>query len=85
MKTTEAQLVYTPLMTKVELKQHVMELPEEDRLEVADAIWASLSNSDALPLPEWQKNLLDERLSSLEAEEGRDWEDIKAEIWPANR
>lgn len=72
-------------MTKVELKQHVMELPEEDRLEVADAIWASLSNPDALPLPEWQKNLLDERLSSLETEEGRDWEDIKAEIWPANR
>lgn len=78
-------MVYTGAMTKAEIKRQVMELPEQERLEVADAIWASLDDPNALPLPQWQKNLLDERLSSLESEEGRDWEDVKAEIWPSPR
>lgn len=59
----------------------VMALPEEERLEIAEAIWSSLDNPNALPLPQWQKDLLDERLASLGTEEGRDWEDVKAEIW----
>jgi putative addiction module component (TIGR02574 family) len=72
-------------MTIAEIKRQVMELQEEERLEVAEAIWASLDNPDARPLPSWQRDLLDERLASLETEEGRDWEDIKAEIWPTSR
>jgi putative addiction module component (TIGR02574 family) len=69
-------------MTKSEIQRQVLELPEEDQLEIADAIWTGLSQADALPLPQWQKNLLDERLASADSEEGRDWEDVKAEIWP---
>ena len=69
-------------MTRAEIQLKVMELPEEERLEIAEAIWSSLDNPDALPLPQWQKDLLDERLASLGTEEGRDWEDVKAEIWP---
>jgi putative addiction module component (TIGR02574 family) len=72
-------------MTKTEIKQQVLELPEAERLEIADAIWESLDDSDALPLPLWQRDLLDERLESIDTEEGRDWEDVKAEIWPAGR
>lgn len=78
-------VLYTESMTKAEIKQQVMELPEEERLEVAEAIWASLDNLDARPLPSWQRDLLDERLASLETEEGRDWDDVKAEIWPPSR
>ena len=40
---------------------------------------------DAVPLPQWQRDLLDERLSSVDTEEGRDWEEIKAGIWPEAR
>ena len=69
-------------MTRAEIQLKVMELPEEERLEIAEAIWSSLDNPDALLLPQWQKDLLDERLASLGTEEGRDWEDVKAEIWP---
>jgi putative addiction module component (TIGR02574 family) len=69
-------------MTKAEIQMKVMELPQEERLEIAEAIWSSLDDPNALPLPQWQKDLLDERLASLETEEGRDWEDVKAEIWP---
>lgn len=78
-------MLYTGVMTRVEIQRQVMELPEEERLALADAIWASLDNPDAMPLPQWQRDLLDERLASAEAEEGRDWEDIKAEIWPQAR
>jgi putative addiction module component (TIGR02574 family) len=70
-------------MTKAEIERQVLELPETERLEIAEAIWTSLSNPDALPLPQWQRELLDERLASSEAEEGRDWEEVRAEIWPA--
>ena len=76
---------YTESMTKAEIKRQVMELPEQERLEVAEAIWASLDDLDARPLPSWQRDLLDERLASLETEDGRDWEDVKAEIWPPSR
>jgi putative addiction module component (TIGR02574 family) len=72
-------------MTKAEIQRQVMELPEEERLEIAETIWSSLDNPNALPLPPWQRDLLDERRASLETEEGRDWEDVKAEIWPPSR
>ncbi|HSS75662.1 MAG TPA: addiction module protein [Thermoanaerobaculia bacterium] len=68
-------------MTKGEIQQEVMELPEDERLEVAEAIWASLDNLNSHPLPSRQKDLLAERLASVGTEEGRDWDDVKAEIW----
>jgi putative addiction module component (TIGR02574 family) len=66
-------------MTKTELERQVLELPEGERLEVAEAIWASLS--EIHPLPAWQKDLLDERLAASEAGPSKDWEDFKAEVW----
>lgn len=70
-------------MTKAEIQRQVMELSEQERLEVAEAIWASLDNPDARSLPPWQRDLLDERLAGAEMEEGRDWDEVKAEIWPS--
>lgn len=67
-------------MTKVEIQRQVLDLPEDERIEIAEAIWTSLEDPDALPLPQWQRDLLDERLASLDTEEGRDWEEVKAEI-----
>lgn len=72
-------------MTKVEIQREVMELPEEERIEIAEAIWSSLGDPNVLPLPQWQRDLLNERLPSVDTEEGRDWEEIKAEIWPEAR
>ncbi|MFY9826412.1 MAG: addiction module protein [Thermoanaerobaculia bacterium] len=72
-------------MTKAEIQREVMELPEDERLEVADAIWASLDDLNSQPLPAWQRDLLDERLASVETEEGRDWDEVKAEIWSPTR
>jgi putative addiction module component (TIGR02574 family) len=72
-------------MTRIELERQIMALPEAERLEIADAVWARLDDPDTLPLPSWQRDLLDERLASIDDEEGRDWEDVKAEIWPPGR
>ncbi|NJL28267.1 MAG: addiction module protein [Thermoanaerobaculia bacterium] len=76
-------MLYTWAMTKIEIQHRALELPENERLEVADALWASLSNLDALPLPAWQQDVLKQRLASRDTEEGIDWEDLKAELWPA--
>ncbi len=72
--------LYTEVMSKAEIQRQVMELPGEARIEIAEAIWSSLGDPDAVPLPQWQRDLLNERLASAETEEGRDWEEIKAEI-----
>jgi putative addiction module component (TIGR02574 family) len=69
-------------MTREEIERQVLDLSETERLQVAETIWASLRNPDSLPLPDWQRDLLDERLANSEGEEGRDWEDVRAEIWP---
>jgi prevent-host-death family protein len=37
---------------------------------------------NAVTLPQWQKDLLKERLANSSDEVGRDWECVKAEIWP---
>ena len=72
-------------MTKTEIQRKALELPETERLELAEAIWASLSDPNSLPLQEWQRGLLEERLTASESEEGRDWEEIRAEIWPPGK
>ena len=49
-------------MGKQELVAEILSLPVEDRLDLAEAIWASISAApDALPLTDWQKEELDRR------------------------
>jgi len=69
-------------MTQSDIRQQVLDLPEDERLEIADAIWESLEDPDSLPLPAWQRELLDERLASAKHDEGKDWDEVKREIWP---
>ena len=58
----------------------ILNLSKEERLDIIDAIWLSLNeelqNSE---IPEWHKNILDERIKRLKTGESvfRDWEDIK--------
>lgn len=69
-------------MTTAELKHRILELPVPERLAIAEAIWQSLEDPDSLPLPEWQKNVLDERLAASKNEVGRTWEEVDAALWP---
>jgi putative addiction module component (TIGR02574 family) len=76
-------LPYTALMTRAELERQILELPEDERLEIAEAIWASLSEPHLLP--EWQRELLDERLAAGDDGASTDWETLMAELWPPSR
>lgn len=66
-------------MTKAEIQEQVMRLPAEQRLDLAEAIWSSLDDPDGLPLPGWQRELLDERIAAAEHDPETEipWSDVK--------
>ncbi len=50
-------------MTTTELKQRVLELPAEERRNLIETLWESLSAEVPAPPPHaWQRKLLDQRL-----------------------
>ena len=56
-------------MGKQELVAEILSLPVEERMEIAEAIWASISAApDAMPLADWQKEELDRRLAEMDAD-----------------
>lgn len=68
---------------KPELKREVLQLPVEEHLEVAEVIWDSLEQDAPLsPLPEWQREILDERIAKDDAERdaGSPWDEVKRRI-----
>lgn len=70
-------------MTKSEIQQQALELPADQRQELAAALWESLE-AEPPPLPEWQRRLLDERLAALDEspDEGAPWEEVEKRVWP---
>jgi putative addiction module component (TIGR02574 family) len=73
-------------MVALELRQTVLELPAEDRQELAEALWDSLE-IEPVTLAGWQREILQARLAELEAkpEAGSSWEEVEARIWPEDR
>ncbi len=69
-------------MTMTELRQGALQLPTNERLELAEALLESLEASE-IPLYAWQRRILDERLDALEGqpEEGAPWEDVEKRVW----
>ena len=68
---------------KQELVAEILSLPVEERMELVEAIWASISAMpEALSLTEWQKAELDRRLEEMEAhpEAGATMEEVFAEL-----
>lgn len=72
-------------MTKTEIREQALSLPLEERVELADELWASIQREqDKLPLWPWQRDVLEERLRMLDQnpDAGSTWEEVRAEIWP---
>lgn len=72
-------------MTTTELRDRALSLPIEERMELADELWASIQRDQAgVPLWPWQERILDERLAKLDEDpdRGSTWEEVKAELWP---
>jgi len=77
---------YTEAMTKTEVQRQALLLSERERLLLAEELWASVEDPNAvavdLPLPRWQRELIDERLEASKDDPGKPWKQFKAEIWP---
>ena len=73
-------------ITKADLQREALELPEQERLALASELWASVEDPNSvaqnLELPQWQKDLIDERLESSKDDPGQPWAEVRAEIWP---
>jgi putative addiction module component (TIGR02574 family) len=67
--------------------QKLLELPANERMELAQILWDSVEPEDEvrfLAIPDWQRRILDERLADIELhpDDEQTWEEVKAEIWP---
>jgi len=70
-------------MTKVQLQERILELPIEDRLDLAQALWDSTSPpSEPPPLSSDQKAVLESRREELlgDPEAGFSWQEVKAAL-----
>lgn len=73
-------------MTKTELRKTALDLPVEERLELAEAIWESVESQAEQPaIPSWQQDLLDQRIAADDAapEAGSPWHEVKQRILAA--
>jgi len=72
-------------MTKTQIQQEVLQLPVEEQLELAEAIWERLETEPHAALPDWQQRLLDERIAAddEDPEAGSPWPDVKQRILAA--
>jgi putative addiction module component (TIGR02574 family) len=68
-------------MSEVEI-QKLLDLPPNEKAEIARRLLESLEPG---PVPAWHLAILRERLAEADAnpEAGISWEQVKAELWPA--
>ena len=66
----------------------IRQLPLHEKLQMMEALWDDLrANADAVPVPDWQKQLLDARRKAVS--EGRErvleWDEVKDSIGSERR
>ena len=66
------------MATEFQIEQ--MTLPE--KLRMMEALWDDLCRHDAVPIPQWHKDILDERRRLIDEGKARfvDWETAKSQI-----
>ena len=64
------------------------ELNIDEQVEYVQALWDRISaKEDRVAVPEWHRQILDERLADLEADPdaGRPWEEVRADLFKVAR
>jgi putative addiction module component (TIGR02574 family) len=59
------------------------ELPVEDKIDYVQALWDRIAaRQEDVPVPEWHREILRERVAAFEAnpDEGRPWEEVEADL-----
>ena len=55
----------------------VLQLPPAERIQLIEEAWASLAASpESVPVPDWHRQLLDERLADPSEVGSRTWDDV---------
>ena len=57
----------------------LLKLPPDQRLDLIEALWNSLDAKD-VPMPDWHKDIIDEREANEETDLGDTWEVVKARL-----
>ena len=55
----------------------------DEQIEYVQALWDRIAaKEDRVPVPDWHREILDERLADLEAnpDAGRPWEEVRADL-----
>jgi putative addiction module component (TIGR02574 family) len=59
------------------------EMSVEDKIDYVEALWDRIAaNESQVPVPEWHRDVLRERIADYQAdrEQGRPWEDVEADL-----
>ncbi|MDZ4842673.1 MAG: addiction module protein [Hyphomicrobium aestuarii] len=70
-------------MNKPLTSRDIEALTVEERLQLIEDVWASLERSaEELPVPDWHKPVIDERLRTLEGGQsvGSPWDEVRRRI-----
>ena len=73
------------MSNKAQVQRQALELPPEDRVELAVEMWDSLDAND-IPFPDWQRELVRERLAALDGADPEDrsapWNEVRERVFP---
>ncbi|MBX3459788.1 MAG: addiction module protein [Planctomycetes bacterium] len=60
----------------------VSKLSREEKLRLLEMVWESLRAEQDLPVPEWERQLIEQRLAAFRSEgsTGRPWSEVMAEL-----
>ena len=63
------------MLTNIE---DILKLSKSERILIVERIWDSIAeDTEIAALPEWKKQLIEERLAEYDKNKGEDWEDLK--------
>lgn len=68
-------------MASPPILDQVLQLPPDERIRLIEDAWASLAASpESVPVPDWHRELLDDRLADVSEVGDRTWDDVKRSV-----
>lgn len=57
-------------------------LSVDEKIEYVESLWEQIVDRDELPIPDWQRELLQERLEAFRSDPtaGRSWSEVRADL-----
>ncbi len=72
------------MLAKAKIQQEALNLPAQERIELVVELWDSLAPGE-IPIPEWQRDLIHDRLAALEEippeERSATWKAVRPRIF----